>query len=161
MHKFTGFSFWAESYKVVYTDHPPCVPVSAVGTVFTEASVIPRTVFDLGLWVNMQEWAFFVATFTKLGVEVAFRHLGHVVLMKELALVSFLTQSSEPVLTHHSLLSTDVTEGTHSTFHTSRPHEELTHSRPGLVHAGERQRLGAELLLHGDLQVKLEVIHVS
>lgn len=50
---------------------------------------------------------------TKLGVEVAFRHLGHVVFMEKLALVSLLTQSSEPVLTHHRLLSTDVTERTH------------------------------------------------
>lgn len=33
--------------------------------------------------------------------------------MEKLALVSLLTQSSEPVLTHHRLLSTDVTERTH------------------------------------------------
>lgn len=35
--------------------------------------------------------------------------------MEELALVSLLTQSPEPVLTHHRLLSTDVTERTHPT----------------------------------------------
>lgn len=135
--------------------------MSAVGTVFAEASVIPGTVFDLGLWINMQEGAFLVATLTKLGVEVAFRHLGHVVFMEKLALVSLLTQSSEPVLTHHRLLSTDVTERTHPTFQTSCSHEELTHSRPGLVHAGEGQRLCPQLLLHGDLQVELDVVHVG
>ena len=53
---------------------------------------------------------------TKLGVEVAFRHFGHVVFVEELALVSLLTQSSEPVLTHHRLLSADVTERTHPTW---------------------------------------------
>lgn len=52
---------------------------------------------------------------TELGVEVAFRHLGHVVFMEKLALVSLLAQSSEPVLTHHRLLSTDVTIRTHPT----------------------------------------------
>lgn len=134
-------------------------------TVFAEASIIPRTVFDLGLWINVQEWTLLVATLTcecghtngerlksvmrkggnntgvyklmlntqskysqcadilcvcedkrtKLGVEVALGHLGHVVFMEELALVSLLTQSSEPVLTHHRLLSTDVTKRTHAT----------------------------------------------
>lgn len=133
-------------------------------TVFAEASVIPGTVFDLGLWINVQEWTFLVAALTcegqtemknrhktltsihlaqrkkytrgadqqsrsssewfyetsslrtKLGVEVAFRHLGHVVLVEKLALVSLFTQSSEPVLTHHRLLSADVTERTHPTW---------------------------------------------
>ena len=36
--------------------------------------------------------------------------------MEKLALVSLFTQSSEPVLTHHRLLSTDVTERTHPTW---------------------------------------------
>ncbi len=52
---------------------------------------------------------------TKLGVEVAFRHLGHVVFMEKFTLVSFLTESSEPVFTHHRLLPADVTERTHPT----------------------------------------------
>jgi len=161
MHKFTGFSFWTEAHQVIHTDHPPCVSVSAVGTVFAEASVVPGTVFDLGLGINVQERTFLVATLTKLGVKVAFRHLGHVVLVEELALVSLLTQSSEPVLTHHRLLPTDVTERTHPAFYTRCSHEELTHSRAGLVHAGEGQRLRPQLLLHSDLQVKLDMIHVG
>lgn len=161
MHKFTGFSLWTEAHQVIHTDDSSCVSVSAVRTVFAEASVIPGTVFDLGLWVNVQEWTFLVATLTKLGVEVALRHLGHVVFVEKLALVSFLTQSSEPVLTHHCLLATDVTEWTHPAFLTSCSHEVLTHSRPRFVHAGERQRLSSELLLHSQLQVKLQVVHVS
>lgn len=31
---------------------------------FAEASVIPGTIFDLGLWIDMQEWTFLVATLT-------------------------------------------------------------------------------------------------
>lgn len=135
--------------------------MSAVRAVFAEASVVPGTVFDLGLWINVQEWTFLVATLTKFGVEVALRHLGHVVLVEKLALVSLLTQSSEPVLTHHRLLSADVTERTHPPFHARCSHEELANSRSGFVHAGEGQRLGSELLLHRDLQVKLDVIHVG
>lgn len=76
----------------------------------------------------MQEWALFITAFTKFGVEVALRHLGHVVFMEELALVSFLTESSEPVFTHHRLLSADVSEWTHSTFNAGSSHEEFTHS---------------------------------
>lgn len=161
MHKFTGFPLWTEAHEVVHTDHPSCVPVSTVRTVFTEASVIPGTVFDLGLWVNVQEWTFLVAALTKLGVEVALRHLGHVVFMEKLALVSLLAQSSEPVFTHHCFLSTDVTERTHPTFNTRCSHEELTHCGAGLVHAGEGQRLRSQLLLHGDLQVELDVIRAG
>lgn len=66
---------------------------------------------------------------TKLGVEVAFRHFGHVVFVEELALVSLLTQSSEPVLTHHRLLSADVTERTHPTWEWKQKKKELQHGR--------------------------------
>lgn len=51
---------------------------------------------------------------TELRVEVAFGHLGHVVLVEELALVSLLTQPPQPVLAHHRLLPADVTERTHA-----------------------------------------------
>lgn len=106
---------------------------------FAEASVIPRTVFNFGLWIDVEEWTFLVATLTyntdristvqtqsglkgtyknkqtKFGVEVAFRHLGHVIFMEKLALVSLFAESSEPVLTHHRLLPTDVAKWAHRT----------------------------------------------
>lgn len=76
----------------------------------------------------MQEGTFLVATLPEFRVEVAFGHLGHVVLVEKLALVSLLAQPSEPVFTHHRLLPADVTERTHPAFHTSSSYEELTHS---------------------------------
>lgn len=36
----------------------------AAFTVFAEASVIPRAVFNFGLWIDVQEWTFLVATLT-------------------------------------------------------------------------------------------------
>jgi len=159
MHKFTVFPFWTEAHQVVHTDHSSSVSVSAVRAVFAESSVVPGTVFNFGLRVDVQKWTLFVATLTKLGVEVALRHLGHAILVEKFTLVSLLTQSSEPVLAHNSLLSADVTERTHPTFHTCCSHEKFTDSSARLVHSRERQRLCAQLLFHSDLQVELDVIH--
>lgn len=44
-----------------------CVHIArhrAEPTVFAEASVVPGTVFDFGLGVNVQKWTFLVATLT-------------------------------------------------------------------------------------------------
>lgn len=92
VHEFTGRSLWAESYEVIHTNDSPSVSVSAEGTMFAEASVIPGTVFDLRLRVDVQEGAFFVTAFPKFGVEVTLRHLGHVILVQELTLVSLFAQ---------------------------------------------------------------------
>lgn len=94
VHEFTGRALWTESYQVIHTNDSPSVPMSAQGTVFAEASVIPGTVFDLRLRVNVQEWTFLITAFPKFGVEVTLRHLGHVILVQELALVSLFAQSS-------------------------------------------------------------------
>lgn len=66
VHKFAGFSFWTEAHQIVDTDYSSRVSVSAVRAVFAEASVVPGTVFDFGLWIDVQEGTFFVATLSKL-----------------------------------------------------------------------------------------------
>lgn len=93
--------------------------VSAEGTVLTETSVIPRTIFDLRLRVNVQEGTFFVAAFPKFGVEIALWHLGHVILVQEFTLVALLAQPSQPMLANHRFFATDVSEGAHPSFPTS------------------------------------------
>lgn len=51
---------------------------------------------------------------TKLRVEVALGHLGHVILMQELTLVPLLAQPPQPVFAHHCLLTTNVAKWAHA-----------------------------------------------
>ncbi len=90
MHEFTGRPFWTESDKVIHTNDSPGMPVPAEGTMLAEASVIPRTIFDLGFRVDVEKRTFFVTALPEFGVEVTLRHLGHIILMQEFALVSLL-----------------------------------------------------------------------
>lgn len=130
VHEFTGGPLWAESHEVIHTDDSPCVPVPAQGTMLAEATVIPRAVLDLGLRVDVQEGALLVAALPELGVEVALRHLGHVVLVQELTLVPLLAQPPQPVLTHNRLLATDMAEWAHAPFATGSFQKEFADSSP-------------------------------
>ena len=81
-------------------------------TVLAEASVVPGAVLDFqGFCVHVQVLAVLVVALAKSLEEVADGHLGHVVLVEKLTLVSLLAQVAEPVLAHHSSLSPHVAKG--------------------------------------------------
>ena len=148
----TSGADWTEAGQPVDAENPPDVTVTTVRAVTTEASVVPGTVSDLGFRVDVEEWTLLVVAGVEPGVEVALRHLTHVVLVQELALVSLLTQPPEPVLAHDGLVPPDVSEGTGGASLTSGADIELTHGSPALVHPGEGERLGSKLLRQGHLR---------
>ena len=147
----TGGADWAEAGQPVDAENSPDVTVSTVGAVAAEASVVPGTVSDLGLGVNVEEWTLLVVAGVEPGVEVALRHLAHVVLVEELALVSLLTQPPEPVLADDGFISPHMSEGTGGSSLTSGANIELAHRRTALVHPWEGERLGSQLLGQGHL----------
>ena len=83
----------AEAGKVVDAENAADVAVAAVGAVAAEPAVIPGAVPHLGLGVDVEEGALFVVTRVESGVEVAFRHLAHVILVQELTLITWRTLS--------------------------------------------------------------------
>ena len=139
----TSGADWTEAGQPVDAENSPDVTVSTVGAVAAEASVVPGTVSDLGFRINMQERTLLVVTGVEPGVEVALRHLAHVVLVEELALVSLLTQPPEPVFADDGLVSPHVSEGTGGSSLTGGADVELAHGRPALVHPWEGKRLGS------------------
>lgn len=111
VHELTSRAVHAKSGYVIGAYHPPGVPVPAVGPVPAEPPVVPRAVFDLRLRVYVQEGALLVAARVEPGIEVALRHLAHVVLVQELALVALLAQAPQPVLADDSPVALHVSEG--------------------------------------------------
>lgn len=137
--------------------------VPAVGTVAAEASLVPRTILHLALRVDVQKGTLFVVAGVEPRVEVALGHLGHVVLVQELALVALLAQSSQPVLAHDRPVPANVSEGTGAPFVAllSVPGDEVADRRNGLVHAVERQRDGTHLLDEVPLRLELQPTYVG
>ena len=133
----TGGADWTEAGQPVDTENSPDVTVPTVGAVTAEASVVPGTVSDLGFRINMEERTLLVVAGVEPGVEVALRHLAHVVFVQELALVSLLTQPPEPVLADDGFVPPDVSEGTGGSSLTSGADIELAHRRSALVHPWE------------------------
>lgn len=86
--------------------------MSATRAVSTESSLIPRTILNLAFWINVQKRAFLFVACIEPRVEITFRHFRHVIFMKKLAAVAFLTECSKPVLAYDRFLfGFDVTKG--------------------------------------------------
>lgn len=113
--------------------------MSTVWTMAAEPSVIPWAILNFTLRVNMKEWAFFIVTSIESGIEITFRHLGHVIFVEEFTLVAFLTETSQPMFANDRTISSDVSVGTlRPIAATSWLTEEFAHCRGGLVHSRER-----------------------
>jgi len=120
--------------------------VPAVWTMPAETSIIPGTVPDLSLWIYVQEGTLFVVAGIESGVEIALRHLGHVILVEELALIPLLTQAPQPMLAHNSFVPSDMPVGTGCAPLAAGSHIKLADCGTRFVHPWEGQRLGPKLL---------------
>lgn len=94
MHVLAGLPIRTEAGQIIFTQNSSNVPVSASRSVSAEASVVPRAVLDLAFWIDVQKCALLFMTSVESRVEVALRHLCHVVLVQELTAVAFFTKSS-------------------------------------------------------------------
>lgn len=130
MHKFAVRPVRAESAEVVDAHDAPCVTMAAVGTVPTEASVVPRTIFYLRFGIDVEKWAFLVAARIKPGVKIAFRHFRHIEFVQEFTLIAFLAQAAEPVLAHDCSITFNMSERTRGSFAAVSLNVKTTYSGP-------------------------------
>jgi len=141
-----GLTRWTKSRKVIYAKDSSHVSVPATRSVSAESTVIPRTVFYFRLWVDVKEWTLFIVTGVESGVEVAFRHFGHVILVQKLALITLFAEAAQPVFANNSFVAADVSKWTGRGLDTLRSYVKVANSCSRFVHAGERQRLSPELI---------------
>ena len=74
----------------------------ASGSVFAEPSGVPGALFDLRVGVNVQIETVSVFAPPKFGEKITLRHFAHVVLMQKFTVISFLTQTTQPMLAHNA-----------------------------------------------------------
>lgn len=104
MHVLAGLSVGTKAGQIILAQNSPDMPMPAPGTVPAKASIVPRTILDLALGIDVQESAFLFVAGVESRVEITFRHFCHVIFVEELAAVAFLTQRSKPMLAHDCLL---------------------------------------------------------
>lgn len=75
----------------------------------TKSTIVPGTLGDFRLGIDMKVHAFLTTgTLPISGVEPALRHLFHVVLMEELALILLFTQPTQPMFADDRLLRSEM-----------------------------------------------------
>jgi len=126
MSKRTSGTKKTEASEESGTGCSPEMSVSTVGSVFTKASSVPGTVLNAILGFDVKEGTFGIRTFSKVDIEMARWHLGQVVFVQELAVVVLLTETAQPVLANHRLLTSAMTKRTRVTLHTRSLLEILT-----------------------------------
>lgn len=80
----------------------------------------------------MQEGTLFVVARIEPRIEIAFRHLRHVIFVQEFTLVAFFAETAEPMFTHNRAVTADMPEwagGTLLAFGTICTVEELAYGR--------------------------------
>jgi len=96
-------SLGTKSNQPIRAHYFPYMPWFTIWTMFTKPSRIPGTFFYFWIRVNMKILAVTILTATKFWKEIAFRHFRHVIFMKKFAIVSFFTQTTQPMFTHYTI----------------------------------------------------------
>lgn len=139
MHEFAEFAVRTESGQVIGAENASDMAMPAMGSMSAESPVVPRTVLDLALRIDVQEGALFVVAGVEPRIEVALGHLGHVVFVQEFALVTLFAEATQPMLADDCAIAADVSEragGALFALQTVGPVEELTHGGRGLWRGG-------------------------
>lgn len=112
MHILAAGAVRTTARQVVGAEDAAHVPMAAVRSVPTEPPIVPRTVLDLALGVDVQEGALLVVARVEARIEITFGHFGHVVFVQELALVALLAESTKPMLADDGAVAAYVSERT-------------------------------------------------
>lgn len=112
MHKLAQLAVRTETSQIIGAEHTAHVPMPAMRSVPAKTAIVPRTVLDLALRIDVQERTLLVVARIEARVKIALGHLGHVVLVQELALVTLFAEATQPMLAHDGAVAADVPERT-------------------------------------------------
>ena len=105
LFKFTVWTIGTKAEQIVLTDYFFQMPILTVGSMPTKTSVVPWTVFDLGLSIQVKKFAFFIATLAVFRIEITFRHFTHVIFVQKFTFIAFLTETTQPMFAHDRLVT--------------------------------------------------------
>lgn len=130
MHVLACRTVRTEAGQVIGAQHTAYMPMPTMWPMTTEAPVIPGTVFDFALRIDVQKWALFVVARIESRIEIAFGHLRHIVFVQEFTLIALFAQAAQPMFAHDCPVAANVpkrTRGALLTLRTVGAVEELAH----------------------------------